>query len=162
MSEDDYQQPSDSTASSPRETTASSDSSTASASRKVVRKRIHLQKLNNRRGKRHLDPSTSTKAVRKNLSLVEELSPSADLDIPPLSIPDDDEEVVEPSPSTAGDDEFTTRWYQSYHDGIAKKSGMAYNIRGVVSDAFYIHMVKELLHPGHLADCGIARTNLRM
>jgi hypothetical protein len=130
MSEDEVHFPSDSTTSSPKQNTTASSDSSASATRKVPKKRHHLHKLNNRKGKRHLDPSTSTKSVRKLLSSVEDLPASADLDIPPFIIPDG-EVPDEPSPQDAGYDEFTAHWYRRYRDVVAKKTPMAYTVQGL-------------------------------
>ena len=162
MSEDEHQLTSDSAGSSPHaDTTASSDSS-ASKVAKTFKRRLRIHKLNNRRGKRHLDPSTSTKEVRKTLSSVEDLPASADLEIPPLIIPADDQVPDEPSLAAAGYDEFTTHWYERYQRAVSSKQKEAFTVKGVCSDAFYIHLVKELLHRGHLEQCGIASTHPRM
>ena len=161
MSEDEVHPPSDSTTSSPKQDTTASSDSSSSAARRVPKKRHHLHKLSNRKGKRHLDSLTSTKSVRKLLSFIEDLPASADLDIPPFIIPNG-EVPDEPSPEEAGYDEFTARWYQRYRDAVAKRNPMAYTVRGVMSDCFYTHMVKELLHPGHLDGCGLSASNPRM
>ena len=91
---------------------SSNDSSTtlSGISRK---RRQHLLKLNTR---------GRNKSFRKYWSTIEQLPASADLEIPPLSIPSSDLVPDEPLPETSGYDEFTSAGYKQQHSKAAGKA----------------------------------------